>query len=462
MRRSITAGFALSALMLANSPSFSNVGSDLDGFFNGLGYESNTTMPNAYTSQAAGSYGSGSLYVRNQVRQFQLVQLDLPSYRAGCGGIDLYTGSLSFLSGDNLKNLGRSVMSNAAAYAFDVGLSVSLPELKQIKDNLVALEQKVNQSSINSCEAAKSLVGGLWPKTQASQEKICKDQGTMGDGGLFSDYVTARMECAGSKFDDAIREAKEKNETKEQVVLDKNIVWSLLKEKSAITDNQMLELIMSLTGTIIIDKDGHVTNVPSLIKSKDLIQALLGRDDVVLDKDGSVAGNAQIWGCKDNEKCMSVQLKKLTIDNSKTLRHRVSTLIQGLYQHVKEDKEPTTAEKNLVAMSHIPIMRFITVLASTDYGVNAVDLNDYASLIAQDMLTQYLSELLQEAHNVTVNSTLNQAIIDSLEGRIKSAQAEVNRIMPIVGQKLEEKLKLIEHVKRIEKEVAVQMQESAG
>ena len=73
--------------------------------------------------------------------------------------------------------------------------------------------------------------------------------------------------------------AKDKTQ-KDQIIIDKNIVWSLLKDKSSLASNEeLLELIMSLSGTIIIDKDGHVTNVPSLISSQALVQALLGRDD---------------------------------------------------------------------------------------------------------------------------------------------------------------------------------------
>ncbi|HHI9467664.1 TPA: conjugal transfer protein TraH, partial [Legionella anisa] len=84
------------------STAHANVSQDLDSFFNGMGYASNVTSPAAFESQAAGFFGGGSLYARNQVRQYQLVQLDLPSYRAGCGGIDLFTGSMSFLSEQKL------------------------------------------------------------------------------------------------------------------------------------------------------------------------------------------------------------------------------------------------------------------------------------------------------------------------------------------------------------------------
>ena len=49
--------------LLINQVVFAGVQADLDGFFNDLGYMSNTTSPGVYNSQAAGSYAGGSLLV---------------------------------------------------------------------------------------------------------------------------------------------------------------------------------------------------------------------------------------------------------------------------------------------------------------------------------------------------------------------------------------------------------------
>lgn len=456
LNKFVLVGLCLS-LVLAPS-AYSDVGHDLDNFFEGIGYSSNTTSPGAYESQAAGSYGSGSLVARNQVRQFQLIQLDLPSYKAGCHGIDLYTGSISFLKGDRLKELGKAVMSNSAAYAFDVALATTIPELKQIKDNLQDLEQKVNQANINSCVTSQNLVGGLWAKTQASQEKICHDQGTMGNEGMFSDYVTARMGCSGKgkngdEYEQALERAKQDPKKKNQVMLGKNLVWSLLKAKSSIgADKELAELVMSLTGTIIIDKEGHVFDVPSLANNKSIIEALLGRDD------GSEV-SVKIWQCKDSDvECMSVHQGLLVISPQKSLKARINKLVIGIYHNIKADNPLTVEENNLISMSHIPVFKFLTVLASTEYGVNAVDLADYSSLISHDLLSQYLNELLEEAHGVTVNSELTEAMIETLEKRVKSAKLSIAKITPEVGHKLDEKLKLIQRIATIEKQIAVAQQ----
>ncbi|HAT8643609.1 conjugal transfer protein TraH [Legionella pneumophila] len=430
-----------------------NVSQDLDNFFNGIGYASNVTSPAAFESQAAGFFGGGSLYARNQVRQYQLVQLDLPSYRAGCGGIDLFTGSMSFLSEQKLVDLGKSVMSNGGAYAVDVMLASTVPELKQVRDYLQQLEQAANHASINSCEMSQNLVGGLWPKTAASQQKICKDQGTMGKDGLFSDYVKARMECSGNGFDRAMDKASKDETTKKQVVFNKNLVWSILQSKSFLsTDRELAEMVMSLTGTLIFDKEGKVTNVPSLAGQADLINAMIGTNG------GS--HQAKIWRCKDAgaaSQCLQVSLQEIVIPETSTLTYRVRDIIRTINTKLTNDEKPGNREINFLSMTSLPVMKFLSVLNSTQYGSSAVDIEEYASLIAHDLLTNYLTELLTEVANATAGSELNQDLIKDIQKRINEATTKVAAIDPKVGHKLKEKLSLIEHMARIEKQVAQTM-----
>lgn len=435
-----------------------NVSQDLDSFFNGMGYASNVTSPAAFESQAAGFFGGGALFSRNQVRQYQLVQLDLPSYRAGCGGIDLFTGSMSFLSEQKLVDLGKSVMTNAGAYAVDVMLASTVPELKQVRDYLQQLEQMANQASINSCQLSQNMVGGIWPKTAESQQKICKDQAAMGKEGLFSDYVKARMACSGNGFDNVMNKASQDPERKKQVVLNKNLVWSLLQAKSFLnSDRELAEMVMSLTGTLIIDKEGKVTNVPSLAGNADLVNALIGT--------GNGVRTAKIWRCKDagaNSQCMQVSLQDITIPEESTLTYKVREIIRTINIKLINDEKPGNRELNFLSMTSLPVMKFLSVLNSMHYGSSAVDIEEYSMLIAQDLLTNYLTELLTEVSVATAGSELNTDLVKEIQKRINEATTRVASLDPKVGRKLQEKLTLIERMAQIEKQVASQMNSTAA
>lgn len=430
--------------------SLNNIGSDLNDFVNGLGFASNVTAPQAFESQAAGFFGGGTLYARNQVRQYQLVTLDLPSFRAGCGGIDLHTGSFSFISGDKLIDLGKSIMTNALGYGVDVMLATTVPELKHVRDNLQLLSQMANQTTINSCAMAQNLVGGLWPKTAASQQKICKDQGTMGKEGFFHDMAMAHMECNKTKgFDEAMQAAGKDKQKQKEIVLNKNLVWSLIKEHPFLSsNNELAEMLMSLTGTIIFDKNGKFTNVPSLVESSELIDALLGISQ----------GKARIWKCTDSgstSSCLTVKLAEITIPQESTLIAKVRTLIYGINDKLLQDNQsPTAVEKNFLNLAPFQIVKFLTVLNSIQYGYAATDLEEYATQIATNLLSRYLTSLLQEVANATYGSQFPEDLTKELEKRISKARTKIASIDVQIGRRLQEKLALINNIARLEKQVS--------
>lgn len=437
--------------------SYANVGQDLDGFFNNLGYSSNVTNAGVFNSQAAGSFDGGSIFARNQVREYQFVQLDLPSYSAGCGGIDLHLGSLSFISKDKMIALGKSIMTDASSFAFDLALSTSLPEAKHVKDVLQQVEQFANNTNINSCETAKGFVNSVWEKTQSGNDTVCKEEGLLGKSGMFSDYSSARSGCSGSKHDEALEKASNNPSQASKLAYNKNIVWDLLKSKSFLaSDNDMCELMMSVTGTLVFDKKGGVKNVPSLASSRSLIRAIVG--------DGSPV-KAKIWRCTEYEKCLNLTLKEISIEPSNTLSFKVSKALDELRNILKKEKpldEDIKKAQSFTAMVSLPVERFIEVLASTEYGEAAVNLDEYTTIIAHDLLQQYFAELLQEVSNTTMASQLNGDLVKDIKKRVSTAKYEINKLNPEINQKIQQKYTLIQNVKNIEKQLGTQLQEVLG
>lgn len=438
-------------LGLALVPSaYADVATDLGSFFNGIHVASNITSPGVFQSQAAGFYGGGSLYARTRVSRYQLVSLDLPSYSSGCNGIDLFTGSLSFLSHEKLVDLGKQVMTSSGAYAVDVMLATTVPELKQVRDYLQTMAQKINQMSVNSCEMAQNFVGGMFPKTAASQDKICKDQAAMGKSGVMSDYVTARMKCSGSGHDEIMEKASKDESQKKQVVLNKNIVWSILQNSAFLSgDVELAEMVMSLTGTLIINQQGKVTVVPSLAGSTHFIEALLGGKNA--------ASELQMWRCSDESPgtaCMSVSLKKMNLTEDQTLTARVRTIISSLDEKLKKDEATTDAEKNFLRLTVFPVLKFLAVLNSTHYNDAAVEIEGYSTLIAEDLLQHYLSGLLQDVANATAGSELNEDLVREIQKRIREASHEIALADPKITRKLQEKSILISRMGEIEKQLA--------
>ena len=102
---SFALGTALAALLLAASPARADVLSEMGRFWQGAAV--NTTGPTAFHGQASGHWTLGNLYLRSPVRSEQIATVNLPSFRAGCGGIDAFAGAFSFINSDQLIAFGR-------------------------------------------------------------------------------------------------------------------------------------------------------------------------------------------------------------------------------------------------------------------------------------------------------------------------------------------------------------------
>ncbi|MDD9993166.1 MAG: conjugal transfer protein TraH, partial [Rhodospirillales bacterium] len=95
------------SLLLAGAPARADVLSEMQSFWQGT--VSNVTGPTAFDGQASGHWTLGNLYMRAPVRSEQIATVNLPSFRAGCGGIDAFAGAFSFIDSDQLVAFARSV-----------------------------------------------------------------------------------------------------------------------------------------------------------------------------------------------------------------------------------------------------------------------------------------------------------------------------------------------------------------
>ena len=77
-------------------------------------FMSNATPPQAYSSQSRGGFVGGGISVRAPISNINLVAFDPPRLAAGCGGIDMYGGSFTFINSSQLAALFRQIAANAA------------------------------------------------------------------------------------------------------------------------------------------------------------------------------------------------------------------------------------------------------------------------------------------------------------------------------------------------------------
>jgi len=368
-------------LSFLTSSALANINSDLDSFFKGLGYQSNTTTPTAFQGQAAGYYTGGSLFLRNQVKNYQLISVELPSFSGGCSGIDAFLGSFSVINSAQLKQMMKNILSSAGAYAFDLALTTAVPQIKTVKDHIQKYVSDINSANINSCNTAEDLVGGIWPKTQASQQQICRDIGS--HNGAFTDWAEARQGCGtGGQFDKGMGDGGDR---KKEIIINKNIVWDALQSNGLTgSDTEIAEMLMSLSGSIIVKKNGDDTKritLMSMAHSQDIIKALLQ------------GGQANIYSCDETEKCLNPSIKTVSITQGHGLVYQVTGMISTLNADVISDSGVLSSKtRGFLEMTPVPILKYITNSLSLGKSINP---NQYSEIIAISLLNQYLFENIQ-------------------------------------------------------------------
>ena len=372
----------LGVLIGLSSTASADVNSDMNNFFNKLGFASNTSQPQVWQGQAAGYASGGSIYARTQVKQIQLVSMTLPDINAGCGGIDAYLGAFSFINGEQLQRFAKQIMSNAAGYFFDLALQTTVPEIKQAKDFLQKLATDINSTNLSSCQAAQGIVGGLFPRTQVSQQKVCQE--ISGESNIFSDWAASRQGCTvGGKLDSVQDKAGAKD--KERVMKNINLMWNALSKNRLFDGNKELkEFIMTLTGSLVFGANGEITPLPARTTDRDLVKAMM---------DG---GTAQIYHCNDADKCLKVVSNtNVTISKDKALKAQISSLLTSIQNKAITDTAMTEQEKGFISSTSIPVFKYLVDPQMLGISNSLVyQLTDY---IGYDILLQYIQELIQQA-----------------------------------------------------------------
>jgi len=427
---------------------YASVNEDLNHFFDSLGYNSNTTGPGAYEGQTAGFYTGGSLFARNAVRNTQVASLQLPSYRAGCGGIDLFTGGFSFINSDNLVNMMENIGNNAVSFAFLLALESMAPVVESTTVILQDWAQKINASNVNSCEAAASLVGGMWPKTDMSQKHIC--EAISSSGGLFSDWTAARHGCGtNGNRTEILNDAKNNEEYKDLILQNTNLAWSAIQKQAFLAnDTELAELFMALSGTIIIkttgsdDDPNRIENRPSLATNSNLVKALMH------------GGEAEIYRCDEKENCLNPTPSHVIISADAALGQQVRQIIMDLRDKILTDTPLTDAEIGFLNATRLPLYKMLTVDVAYSRGGSVLNIADYADIIAADIVYQYLAEGIDTVLVASQQLQFPEEVLTQFKDDAQVARTQIDEERMQTSQDIQVALEMIQKTQVLEQQLA--------
>jgi conjugative transfer pilus assembly protein TraH len=150
-------------------------------------FMSNVTTPNTFTTQDRVGIYNGGVSVRSPIKNVNIIAFDPPRLNAGCGGVDLYGGSFSFINGAELIQIFRQVAANAAGLAFKAAIKVISPSLDALMAEFQTTLQMMNNLAKNSCALAHTIIR----KADADLADAIDGDGGVGAAqqGMFSDLA---------------------------------------------------------------------------------------------------------------------------------------------------------------------------------------------------------------------------------------------------------------------------------
>lgn len=304
----------LFAISMSPLGAHANIQSQLDSMFSSM---SNSSEPGAYETATRGVITGGSMRVRNKISNTPIVNFRPPSFQAGCGGIDMFAGSFSFINAQQFVQSLRSVASNAvgvaSGYAFKLALNAMGPTVHNVIQNLQETMQDLNSLMSNSCQLAQGLVTDAFSAfTSKETMRAANINVTGGIGDAFSSIMPGSLTSKSPK------------EQQSDAGLSKscedigNVLWCAMAQNGARSfftygSRQTDELIMSLTGTVLItalenadDGKGKVpvtkTYGPTSITLQDIVE---GRKDEPV----------TIYDCSaDEDTCMTLKTQEIAFD----------------------------------------------------------------------------------------------------------------------------------------------------
>lgn len=205
----------LIAILILNISNTAHAGGDpgdvLTSSFAGL--TTVTETPGTLKSKSRTTISAGRFNAYAKTTRLQVFDFSPPSMSAGCGGVSMHFGGLSFANGEQYKQLVSSIIQNSPGLLIQLAITTACEPCGTAFKDIQKITNLARQAATDSCEAAKYLIG-----TVVNNTDLCK-----GAAGLFAkaggdEDISASTDRCKSEYDgyDLVKEAENLNSEGEQ------------------------------------------------------------------------------------------------------------------------------------------------------------------------------------------------------------------------------------------------------
>lgn len=230
-------------------------------------FMSNVTQPGSFQTQNRAGFVGGSLELRTPVKPITLASFDPPRFNAGCGGLDMYGGSFSFINASQITALFRQIMSNAIGLMFQAAIAVIDPVIEHLVNYFQDVVNGLNKMSSNTCAIAHKLTDMASHPEGATTQVQDAWSSFSASVGLSSDKFTSMFTSTANQQSNMAAA-----ENTPQIANAGNLTWRAMQRTSAydmldfftvssttngISDSDYkAQILMSILGTKIISAAG--------------------------------------------------------------------------------------------------------------------------------------------------------------------------------------------------------------
>ena len=408
----------------------------MEDFYQSAGSAANVTPAQAISTQSLLGYSGGGVTWRVPNRTFQPFQINPPSIKAGCGGIDAFLGGFSFVNKDAFVQALRNFGQAAVGYFFMLALRSMAPEVAVTLEAINDIAQRVNQFGMGSCQAAKLAVdtfAGQW--LEDNRRDASSYARSVGE---FVDHFDATLGIATAK--DAMQRKYMQNYGKDKSLVtsadignnppvDVNLVYWLMKQSNQDVSDDEINVIMSLVGPAYIIKSFDTGTEGGVIN--DGKGESLSFLDLVGSPDQDTA-NIKLWKCANSE---CTDLTNAT-ESIKSFSRMAYELIDKLRAAIISKTNPlsslTPLERSVLNLSSLPLARYaaLTYTSGIVSGAAGAMQSDIAQLVGLDAASNFIrfySQLLEKAAagGGSKLKNIEEGKVERIRERIKALNAEV-------------------------------------
>lgn len=370
-----------------------NINEQLNNMFGSM---SNVTNPGDYRSVTREGYTGGGFTLRSKLRSLAPINVQLPSAAGGCGGIDLFGGSFSFINADEFVQMLRNIAANAGGLAFQIALNAMDAVLDNAISRMQAVVQQMNDLTANSCQLAKGL---LVDTASAFGEQAKASVASQLSSTGLTDQFTAYM--GGSNGKKVSVAQKEESGKREGCKDYGNLMWCLLSNGQFTSqflgsEQVQKEFVMSLTGSWIIGKDISTDDTGALIGGAPHDITPLSSSDAL---DALINGNAdyKMYRCTDTANCLNPDTQSIDI---KGLAQVITKFFNddGYLQAISQGTQLSTTQMEKANFYNTNgASSTAATLARHDLNMAKSYINEIAPVLAYGAANQYINQLLVAA-----------------------------------------------------------------